>query len=106
MPTISVQENLDRIELGLENFKKELESIENRRKEIKDEMLRLEGCLITFSGFKHAGIESIRPDNENKPSCGRSEETENSEKVNNHCHDMGEGGESRTEWVKEFHHIR
>ena len=106
MPAISVQENLDRIELGLENFKKELECIEIRKKEIKDEMLRLEGCLITFSGFKGAGIESIGPDNENKPSCDRSEEMDNTTKNTNHHHDMGKTNEPHIEWVKEFHHIR
>jgi hypothetical protein len=100
MVSISVQENLDRINKCIDDFKKELDSIESRKNEIEDELLRLEGCLITFSGFKEAGIESIRPDSENKTSCTGSDE--------NHTHrfDINESNESQSEWTKEFRHIQ
>ena len=56
---IDVQKNLENIQAGVEKFERELVELESKRKEIKDELLRLEGCRITFEGFYNVGLRQI-----------------------------------------------
>ena len=56
---IDVQKNLENIQAGVERFERELAELETKRKEIKDELLRLEGCRITFEGFYNVGLRQI-----------------------------------------------
>ena len=63
---VFVSDNIEEIESGIkqyqDNIKKTEKHIEGIRKNIdneKNEILRLEGCLLTFKGFRDAGIEHI-----------------------------------------------
>jgi len=63
---VFVSENIRRIENAIEQYQANIENtekhIEGIREDInreKNEILRLEGCLITFKGFRDAGIERI-----------------------------------------------
>ena len=109
MSTISVRENLERIRNAEDRFKKELEEIEKRGVEIKEELLRLEGCWITFKGFQEAGLETIGIKKEDKQ-CetshqNKTEEPEEGEIVQPHSHQHN-SKPPNPNWVKEFHHLR
>ena len=106
MSTISVKENLQRIRNAEDKFKLEIKEIEARKIEIEHELLRLEGCWITFKGFQDAGLEKIsvkKEDNQCETSCQN--EIEEGEIAQPHSHQHN----SKTlnpQWVKEFHHLR
>jgi len=126
MAPISVDENIQRIEKGINEFAEKIKELReetndkqeeldqkfqeyqmeyenNKRscddvmnegiKEYESEMFRLEGCLITFEGFKKAGITEIVPPSE---TCQKPEpEPEPERKQPTH-----------KEWVKHFHHMK
>ena len=63
---VFVSENIQRIEDtikqyqdNIENTEKHIEGIREVINNEKNEILRLEGCLLTFKGFRDAGIENI-----------------------------------------------
>ena len=75
---VFVSENISRIESAIKQYQDNIDNtekhIEEIRKDInneKNEILRLEGCLLTFKGFRDAGIERIMTteEQENLRSC-------------------------------------
>jgi chromosome segregation ATPase len=75
---VFVSENISRIEDAIKQYQDNIDNtekhIEEIRKDInneKNEILRLEGCLLTFKGFRDAGIERIMTteEQENLRSC-------------------------------------
>lgn len=57
---VNVSKNIDRIMQNIDDMKKRLEQHDKEKKEVQDEILRLEGCLIVFKGFREAGISEIQ----------------------------------------------
>ena len=64
MAPVIVSENIKGIHAATLKFSSELSDINERKEEISKEILRLEGCLLTFEGFRDAGIEVILPESE------------------------------------------
>ena len=75
---ICVSDNIQRLRQNIDDLKRQNEDMEKHMKFNSDEILRLEGCLLVFSGFKDAGIENI---SKNGESCNRD---------NSGCHSMDE----------------
>ena len=64
---VIVKDNIKNIEDGIANFKQQIKDMERSIETTKQEILRLEGCLIVFKGFEKAGISKIIPDNYQEP---------------------------------------
>lgn len=56
---ISVKSNIETIEQNTERLKREIEQFEKQIQDAKDEILRLEGCMIVYKGFESIGLEEI-----------------------------------------------
>jgi hypothetical protein len=141
MAPISVDENIQRIEKGIQGFMEKIKELreetndkqgeldkkfqeyqmehdkkfheyqmeyENNKKmyddmmneaiqEHQSEMFRLEGCLITFKGFKEAGITEIVPPNKTFQKLKPVPESESESERKQPTH---------KEWVKHFHHMK
>jgi uncharacterized membrane protein (DUF106 family) len=81
-------------QMEYENIKRSCDDAMNEGiQEYQSEMFRLEGCLITFKGFKKAGITEIVPPNE---TCQKPEPEPEPE-----CKQP-----THKEWVKHFHHMK
>jgi uncharacterized membrane protein (DUF106 family) len=90
------QEELDQkfqeYQMEYENNKRSCDDAMNEGiQEYQSEMFRLEGCLITFKGFKKAGITEIVPPNE---TCQKPEPEPECKQP------------THKEWVKHFHHMK
>lgn len=64
MPLVRVSENLSKTLDAITNFEMEIEDLNKRVREIKDEILRLEGCKLLLETYEQAGIEDIVPQDE------------------------------------------
>jgi hypothetical protein len=64
---VIVKDNIKNIEDGITNFKQQIVDLKRSIETTKEEILRLEGCLIVFKGFEKAGISKIVPDNFREP---------------------------------------
>lgn len=56
---INVQKNIDRINKNIGELGENIKQMKDQEKNLAEEILRLEGCLLTFRGFKSAGIDEI-----------------------------------------------
>ena len=65
MAPVVVKENIDRIKSSISDIKKQNEELQKTIDFNKEELLRLEGCLVVFNGFSDAGITVIKNDQEN-----------------------------------------
>ena len=76
---VIVKDNIKNVEDGIINFKQQIKDMERSIETTKQEILRLEGCLIVFKGFEKAGITRIVPDNYREPvtsNCSEVQKTE------------------------------
>lgn len=64
MPLVSVSENLSRTRSAITDFQAEIDDLNKRAREVKDEVLRLEGCKLLLETYEQAGIEDIIPQHE------------------------------------------
>jgi hypothetical protein len=84
MPAVIVSENIQRIEDLMKNYNDEISNLDTRKEEIRMEIARLEGCMLTFNGFRDAGIETILPEHEkNEHHCEQNEH--HCEQNEHHC---------------------
>jgi len=67
MPPINVEKNITKIKDSIEGMKNHIKMCEDDIVQKKEEILRLEGCLIAYKGFKDANIEEIPLPDENQP---------------------------------------
>lgn len=96
MTRVSVQENIDRINKAQNKFKTDIldinikiEELQNEKRDIDKELLRLEGCLLTFEGLKTAGIDIITPSNEQEQKHEHEHEHEHEhKKEDNSCKEV------------------
>jgi prefoldin subunit 5 len=81
---VFVSDNIQRIENAIKQYQDNIKDTERHIEEIqeeinkeKNEILRLEGCLITFKGFRDAGIEYIMTTEEQDKLRQGAEDTHN-----------------------------
>ena len=60
MAPVVVKENIERIEKSINQIKEQNEEFKKTIEFNRDELLRLEGCLLVFKGFEDAGITVIK----------------------------------------------
>ena len=78
---ILVSDNIQRLKQNIEDLKTQIEDLEKHAKFNRDEILRLEGCLLVFEGFKSTGIEQITKNGNSGLGCINE---------NDGCHKMNE----------------
>ena len=64
MPVLQVSETLSQTIGAIQNFTTEIEDLNKKIRELKDEILRLEGCKILLESYERVGIEDIIPQEE------------------------------------------
>ena len=90
---VNVQENIDRLKSSMERVKTDIKSLNEQVKFAKEELIRLEGCLIVFRGFADAGIKNVvdASQNTDKPSKHVDFTNEvHSHDSGDHSHDSGD----------------
>ena len=61
---VNVAENIERITASKVKIQGDITSLEEQIKFAKEELLRMDGCLICFNGFQEAGIVNIVDENQ------------------------------------------
>ena len=56
---VNVEDNIKRLNESKVKVSGDIDSLKEQIKFAKEELIRLEGCLIVFNGFKEAGIKNI-----------------------------------------------
>ena len=88
--TINIDDNIEKIDKIITKMKSELKTMQEKIRFTKDEILRLEGCKIVYSGFKNAGLSEIKSSKHKKPKKEKTDNTSNEQfsyKVESFCSD-------------------
>tara|TARA_Y100000389_G_C17273518_1_gene419205 strand:+ start:367 stop:702 length:336 start_codon:yes stop_codon:yes gene_type:complete len=94
---VNVQDNINRLKESHTKVIGDIDKLKDQIKFAKEELIRLQGCLIVFEGFKEAGLKNIVDSSEqqknevafSEPTCSINDKNSNDcgpPDVNSHNH--------------------